>query len=411
MILRYPKYYEKFQCIAGQCEDTCCAGWEIDIDDESYEYYMSLEGEFGERVRNSIKEYEAGEEDIYECHGFILKEGKRCPFLNENNLCEMILNLGEESICYVCTHTPRNYLEYGNAREISISPSCAEAGRLIFGSDKKVTFVEKEIEETLDFEESAEELAQSAIIKEIRDIAIRLLQDRAFGIEERLAFLLCYGRDIQDRMNEGDWETLKGYVKNDYSTTVEQLKEKCMEAERERPNAFSRYESFEKRFFSFEGLESINMEWDEAMEQIRNDFIDADDREKERKYEDGMKRLQRYIHEQNREYEYEQFAVYNAFLFLSRCVDDLNFWSKVQYVVVGYLMLRDMDLQRFCKNGNQFTQKDRVDVARIYAKQIEHSQENLEYLEEEFLFEEVFTKKELYWQVMGGCDEATGSVE
>ena len=33
MIFRYPDYYEKFSCIAGACEDTCCAGWEIDIDD------------------------------------------------------------------------------------------------------------------------------------------------------------------------------------------------------------------------------------------------------------------------------------------------------------------------------------------------------------------------------------------
>ena len=56
MKFRYPKYYEKFQCIAGQCEDTCCAGWEIDIDDVSYDYYMSVEGEFGRRLRQSIRE-------------------------------------------------------------------------------------------------------------------------------------------------------------------------------------------------------------------------------------------------------------------------------------------------------------------------------------------------------------------
>ena len=55
MILRYPEYYEKFSCIAGRCEDTCCAGWEIDIDDASYEYYMQVPGKFGERLRSSIK--------------------------------------------------------------------------------------------------------------------------------------------------------------------------------------------------------------------------------------------------------------------------------------------------------------------------------------------------------------------
>ena len=53
MILRYPAYYEKFHCIAGECEDTCCAGWEIDIDDESYRFYQSVPGDFGRRLRES----------------------------------------------------------------------------------------------------------------------------------------------------------------------------------------------------------------------------------------------------------------------------------------------------------------------------------------------------------------------
>ena len=74
MILRYPSYYKRFSCIAQRCEDTCCAGWEIDIDDRSYQYYMSVEGEFGERLRRSIREYRPEDQDVYESHGFILGE-------------------------------------------------------------------------------------------------------------------------------------------------------------------------------------------------------------------------------------------------------------------------------------------------------------------------------------------------
>ena len=59
MKFRYPAYYEQFSCIADRCEDTCCAGWEIDIDDESYAYYMNVEGAFGEELRRQIKEYES----------------------------------------------------------------------------------------------------------------------------------------------------------------------------------------------------------------------------------------------------------------------------------------------------------------------------------------------------------------
>ena len=46
MTIEYPDYYEKFRCIGGACPDTCCAGWEVDIDEETAEYYLQQEGEF-----------------------------------------------------------------------------------------------------------------------------------------------------------------------------------------------------------------------------------------------------------------------------------------------------------------------------------------------------------------------------
>ena len=35
--MRYlkPHFYDKFVCTAGACPDTCCAGWQIMIDEES----------------------------------------------------------------------------------------------------------------------------------------------------------------------------------------------------------------------------------------------------------------------------------------------------------------------------------------------------------------------------------------
>ena len=39
--MRYlkPHFYDKFVCTAGDCPDTCCAGWQIMIDDASLEKY------------------------------------------------------------------------------------------------------------------------------------------------------------------------------------------------------------------------------------------------------------------------------------------------------------------------------------------------------------------------------------
>ena len=49
MKLRVPYYYDEFRCIAGECKDNCCVGgWEIDIDEETYEYYQQMTGKIGE---------------------------------------------------------------------------------------------------------------------------------------------------------------------------------------------------------------------------------------------------------------------------------------------------------------------------------------------------------------------------
>lgn len=33
MKIRVPDYYDEFECIADKCTDTCCAGWQVDVDD------------------------------------------------------------------------------------------------------------------------------------------------------------------------------------------------------------------------------------------------------------------------------------------------------------------------------------------------------------------------------------------
>lgn len=48
----YPSYYPKFQCTGGTCPDTCCAGWEITIDDRSLMRYRNYSGAFGNRIAN-----------------------------------------------------------------------------------------------------------------------------------------------------------------------------------------------------------------------------------------------------------------------------------------------------------------------------------------------------------------------
>ena len=46
MLYIRPNYFKKFKCVAQRCEATCCAGWQIVIDEESLLRYKSEVGEY-----------------------------------------------------------------------------------------------------------------------------------------------------------------------------------------------------------------------------------------------------------------------------------------------------------------------------------------------------------------------------
>lgn len=125
----FPNYYKDFKCIADKCKHSCCVGWEIDVDDDTLNYYNSLDGDFALKIKNSISKDS-------EPH-FILQDGKRCPHLDKNGLCSIITNLGEDALCDICFDHPRFRNFYFDTFEIGLGLCCEAAAELILTSDKK----------------------------------------------------------------------------------------------------------------------------------------------------------------------------------------------------------------------------------------------------------------------------------
>ena len=161
-----PSYYDEFKCIADKCRHNCCVGWEIDVDEDMLVKYMTEHGEFGDRLRASISL-----ED--ECPHFVLGEGERCPFLNENNLCDIIINMGEECLCQICNDHPR-FVNFSEDREeVGLGLCCEEAARLIVTYPDKVKIL-------------GEKSDEDAVIFNMRDPVIEKLQQRGKSIDERI---------------------------------------------------------------------------------------------------------------------------------------------------------------------------------------------------------------------------------
>lgn len=125
MKLYAPKYYKNFKCIADKCEHSCCIGWEIDIDSKTYDKYKALKNGYGDVINKSISAKDTPH--------FILKDRDKCPHLDEQGLCKIILNLGEDFLCDICREHPRFY-NYTTVAEVGIGLSCQEAARTVLTS-------------------------------------------------------------------------------------------------------------------------------------------------------------------------------------------------------------------------------------------------------------------------------------
>ncbi len=117
-----PNYYVNFKCIADRCRHSCCIGWEIDIDPDTLERYKRVSGSLGARLQTEIDE---------ENNCFRLDAQERCPFLNEQGLCDIITELGEEALCRICADHPRFRNYFSSHIEMGLGLCCEEAARLI----------------------------------------------------------------------------------------------------------------------------------------------------------------------------------------------------------------------------------------------------------------------------------------
>ena len=59
-----PDYYKKFVCIADKCRHSCCVGWEIDVDDISYNKYCNMNSDFGKKIKEHIVSDSDGRYDM-----------------------------------------------------------------------------------------------------------------------------------------------------------------------------------------------------------------------------------------------------------------------------------------------------------------------------------------------------------
>ncbi len=190
MKLIAPDYFSHFKCTAGSCKHSCCVGWEIDIDEDTYEYYKSIGGEFGKRLSDSIADGEVP------C--FKLSDNERCPFLNSENLCNIIINLGEDALCQICSDHPRFRNFYNDRIEVGLGLCCEAAAKLILENTEKVCLTE--IKNDGEFIISADKAFFA-----FREFLFDDFQNRALSIDKRINNVLCKHKISFPNISLSEW--------------------------------------------------------------------------------------------------------------------------------------------------------------------------------------------------------------
>ena len=164
--------YDKFKCIADKCEFTCCKGWEINIDNSTYNKWKS------ENLDYLLEKVEAKDKkEVY----FINKENHDdCPFLDKQGLCNIVKNHGEEYLSLTCHTFPRIENVFDDRRELSLSCSCKEVVEIISNLNKKINL---SLENYIRINDDLSELR-------IREALIYIMQQENIYLEYKL--IICF---------------------------------------------------------------------------------------------------------------------------------------------------------------------------------------------------------------------------
>ncbi len=377
MKLRVPHYYKDFVCIASKCKDNCCiGGWEIDIDDETANYYLNLSGEFGDRLRASI-----GRTDEY-C--FKLKDGK-CPFLDNENLCEIYKNLGEDKMGVVCTQFPRFTEYYGNIKETGIGLACEEAERIIFTDRKPFSMDIEDIDEEEVIDTEYDSILANYLFK-VRDLIFKMIDNENILLRNKMIYMIEIGKHIQDCVNENHIEKIQNII-----NLLEQNIYEGLQLENTDTDDNSSMYEVECILNAYSQLEILNEQWQYYLDDMYSMLHSKDMSPSD--YSVLVKEFTEYINDRN--YEYLNMLKYFVFRYFMKSSYDHDVFGKLQLVITNYFVIRDMDIVKWLKNNKEFSFEDRIDTVHIFSREVEYSEDNLEVLAEEFIFDDIFKVENL----------------
>lgn len=391
-----PDYYKEFKCIASQCPETCCAGWEIGIDGKTLNKYKNETGPFGNRLHNSIN---------WKRKSFHQYE-KQCIFLSDDKLCDIYTEVGPEMMCHTCKTYPRHLEIYGLDREVSLTISCPEVARMILNKKNKVQFIssdevdkiqaEKEKQLSHGFDKEVYEY-----LVDVRKVMFNILQTREYSISTRMAIVLGLAHDIQTRLDNGKVTDIP-YILKRYQTPkiMKYLGTKVSKNQEQNSERYGIMKEYMKLIGT---LDVLNIRWEVQLHKARrilygcsneNDIVRKHIKRRVRKptsamgdadrinyYTTMVEQFKTYMDHEDWQIAIEQLMVYFTFAYVCTAAYDGDVYTKMKLAVVSTLIIKEMCFAQWLEQGHNLMLKDMITFAYQYGREVEHLEQNLNRLE------------------------------
>lgn len=366
------------------------------IDEKSLQKYRKFKGTFRNRLHNDIDWNEQA----------FRQYGRRCAFLNEENLCDIYSEAGKDMLCDTCRKYPRHIEEFEGLREYSLSLSCPEAAHIFLSHKEKITFVTREVpapEETYD---DFDYLLFTALM-DTRDYLFSVIQDRSVPVRLRRQKLLACAHDFQLSLDKNElfqWEDIRN--RHEKAEFGEKFKTKIQKWITKSDNTFTSefiwkttvpndafLLTLSKQIWKtvIPKMEVLHPGWHHYLRKTliplyspceNDDMLMETYATFEKAYPDWS------IQE-------EQLLLYWIYTYFCGAVYDDQIFAKVKMAIVCTFIIHELAVGTWIKNDHHFTFEDMISICYQFSRELEHSDPNLNEMERLMDEEDVFEFRNL----------------
>ena len=385
----YPDYYNDFRCTGGkECPDSCCIVWQIEVDKKTRNKYKTVKGPLGKRMREKIDART----------GRITPHGEecRCEFLNDDNLCDIILELGEDYLCQTCATHPRHEEVYENYRERSLSITCPIMCRDLLQRAEPVKILSKYTKKTEKDYLFDRKLFEKLLM--VRDVSLSICQNRELSVFQRMFLILGMAHDIERRVilrasrkktgfitkiipdfpdftpHESDEieRILSEYRKKDVFGSIKHHIEETARHEKIllHTDSMTMMEILNDMIFPLMTMEVLNKSWFLFLQSVMNMRAEMSD--------DNYEECQSQFMEALPDEVFEQILVYFVYAYTCTSVYDDRVLAKIKMAVANTLLIRELMLMKWFENDKKITIDEQAEITHRFVREIDNSDENME---------------------------------